>query len=60
MPSLNLRKKTLSIRQARRWLYRLGYWRKKHSKGVYWDGHKRRDVKRRQKEYLDELAECEP
>lgn len=59
LPSLSLRKKTLSLRQARRWLWCLGYRRKRHSKGVYWDGHERKDVRKRRTEYLAELAEIE-
>ncbi|KAJ8462477.1 hypothetical protein ONZ51_g10884 [Trametes cubensis] len=37
-------KRTLSLRQAR----------------VYWDGHERKDVKKRRKEYLEELDRIEP
>ncbi|KAJ7882883.1 hypothetical protein B0H13DRAFT_1890653 [Mycena leptocephala] len=55
LPSLALKKKTISIRQCQRWLWRLGYRRKRHQKGVYWDGHERKDVKRRRKEFLAEL-----
>jgi hypothetical protein len=55
LPSLSLKKKTVSIRHCQRWLWRLGYRCKRHQKGVYWDGHERKDVKRRRKEYLAEL-----
>ncbi|KAJ7794205.1 hypothetical protein B0H14DRAFT_3888832 [Mycena olivaceomarginata] len=55
LPSLALKKKTVSIRHCQRWLWRLGYRRKRHQKGVYWDGHERKDVKRRRKEFLAEL-----
>ncbi|KAL1949585.1 hypothetical protein VTO73DRAFT_8466 [Trametes versicolor] len=60
LPSLSHSKKTLSLRQARRWLWRLGYRRKRHTKGVYWDGHERKDVKKRRKAYLEELEQIEP
>ncbi|KAF8912422.1 hypothetical protein CPB85DRAFT_1375741 [Mucidula mucida] len=53
---LNLQKKTISVKQAWRWLYNLGYRRKKYSKGVYWDGHERKDVKKRRVEYIAELT----
>ncbi|KAJ7128547.1 hypothetical protein C8R44DRAFT_732881 [Mycena epipterygia] len=55
LPSLALKKKTVSIRHCQRWLWRLGYRRKRQQKGVYWDGHERKDVKRRRKEFLAEL-----
>ncbi|KAJ7440629.1 hypothetical protein B0H11DRAFT_2252749 [Mycena galericulata] len=57
LPSLALKKKTVSIRHCQRWLWRLGYRRKRHQRGVYWDGHERKDVKqrRRPREFLAEL-----
>ncbi len=60
LPSLQLSKRQLSLRQARHWLWKLGYRRKRHSKGVYWDGHERKDVKQRRKAYLAELESFEP
>jgi hypothetical protein len=59
LPSLSLKKKTVSVRHCQRWLWKLGYRRKRHHKGVYWDGHERKDVKKRRKEYLAELAAFE-
>ncbi|KAJ7161449.1 hypothetical protein C8R43DRAFT_859411, partial [Mycena crocata] len=59
LPSLNMKKKSFSTRQCRRWLYRLGYCRKKHMKGVYWDGHERKDVKKQRKEYCRLVKELE-
>lgn len=44
---------------ARLWLIRLGYRRKKHSKGIYYDGHERKDVRKRRAEYLKEHADVE-
>jgi hypothetical protein len=60
LPSLALKKTTVSIRTCQRWLWKLGYRRKRHQKGVYWDGHERKDVKQRRKAYLAELTvfEC--
>ncbi|CAK5262529.1 unnamed protein product [Mycena citricolor] len=50
LPSLMESKKTsISTRQACRWLYILGYRRKQHQKGVYWDGHERTDVRKHRK-----------
>jgi hypothetical protein len=59
LPNAGLRKLSISRRQVRRWLRRLGYRRKAHSKGVYWDGHERKDVVKRRKEYLQELKDIE-
>ncbi|RDX46401.1 hypothetical protein OH76DRAFT_1457190 [Lentinus brumalis] len=52
LPSFDLVKKSLSLWQARRWLWRLGY-------RVYWDGHERKDMKKRRKEYLEEMEKIE-
>ncbi|KAJ7648975.1 hypothetical protein DFH06DRAFT_996741 [Mycena polygramma] len=60
LPSLSLKKTTVSVRHCQRWLWKLGYRRKKYTKGVYWDGHEREDVKKRRKEYLAELEASEP
>ncbi|KAF8211778.1 hypothetical protein K438DRAFT_58293 [Mycena galopus ATCC 62051] len=60
LPSLALKKKIITIRQRQRWLWKLGYRRKRHTKGVYWDGHERKDVKQRRKAYLAELEAFEP
>ncbi|CAK5267144.1 unnamed protein product [Mycena citricolor] len=59
LPSHNLRKKSISRRQSRRWLYRLGYRRKQHSKGVYWDGHERKDVKKHRAEFIAQMSDLE-
>ncbi|EIW73824.1 hypothetical protein CONPUDRAFT_68340 [Coniophora puteana RWD-64-598 SS2] len=59
-PSLKLRKTSISKRQARRWLYRLGYRLKSHQKGVYWDGHERKDVRKHRQEFCDLLKSLEP
>ncbi|KDQ61785.1 hypothetical protein JAAARDRAFT_45287 [Jaapia argillacea MUCL 33604] len=59
LPSLKLRKKTVSVRQAQHWLWRLGYHRKWHSKGVYYDGHEQKDVKQWQQVFLTEMNDIE-
>ncbi|KAJ6581297.1 hypothetical protein B0H19DRAFT_1060907 [Mycena capillaripes] len=41
-------------------LKKTSYRRKKHTKGVYWDGHERKDIKMHRKEYIAELADIEP
>jgi hypothetical protein len=40
-------------------MWRLGYRRKRHTKGVYWDGHERKDVVKRRKEFLAEMEAIE-
>jgi hypothetical protein len=60
LPSLSLKKTTVSVRHCQRWLWKLGYRRKRHHIGVYWDGHERKDVKRRRKAFLAELEAMEP
>ncbi|KAJ7182123.1 hypothetical protein C8R46DRAFT_985245 [Mycena filopes] len=60
LPSLSLKKTTVSVRHCQRWLWKLGYRRMRHHKGVYWDGHERKDVRKRRKEYLAELEAAEP
>jgi ribosomal protein L25 (general stress protein Ctc) len=60
LPSLSFKKKTVFVRHCQRWLWKLGYRRKTHHKGVYGDGHERKDVKKRRKEYLAELEAIEP
>ncbi|KAJ7123021.1 hypothetical protein C8R44DRAFT_735628 [Mycena epipterygia] len=59
LPSLSLKKTTVSIRHCQRWLWKLGYRRKRHHVGVYWDGHERKDVKKHRKAYLAELEAFE-
>ncbi|KAJ7466086.1 hypothetical protein FB451DRAFT_1138157 [Mycena latifolia] len=59
LPSLSLKKKTVSVRHCQRWLWKLGYCCRHHQKGVYWDGHEWKDVKKRCKEYLAELEAFE-
>jgi hypothetical protein len=59
LPLLALKKTTVSIRTCQRWLWKLGYCRKRHQKGVYWDGHEQKDVKQRCKAYLAELTAFE-
>jgi hypothetical protein len=58
-PSLRVGKSMISLRTARRWLQRLGYRQKKHTKGVYWDGHERKDVRRRRAAYLKEMEDID-
>jgi hypothetical protein len=60
LPSLSLKKTVVSVRHCQRWLWKLGYRRKRHHKGVYWDGHERKDIKKHRKEYLAELEVAEP
>ena len=52
-------KKSISLRQSRRWLYRLGYRQMRHKKGVYWDGHERKDVVKRRMEFLAQMQAIE-
>ena len=59
LPSLNLPKKQIGQQQASRWLHQLGYCRKRHSKGIYWDGHEREDVKKAWVMFLDLLKEID-
>ncbi|KAJ7690180.1 hypothetical protein B0H17DRAFT_1201760 [Mycena rosella] len=59
LPSLSKKKTTISIRHCQRWLWGLGYRRKRHHIGVYWDGHERKDIKKRRKAYLAELQAFE-
>ncbi|EIM80914.1 uncharacterized protein STEHIDRAFT_67794 [Stereum hirsutum FP-91666 SS1] len=59
LPSLNLKKKSISLSTARSWLICLGYRRKKHSKGIYYDGHERKDVRKRRMVYLKEHVDVE-
>ncbi|KAJ7805896.1 hypothetical protein B0H13DRAFT_2387426 [Mycena leptocephala] len=60
LPALSFQKKTISVRQCQRWLWKLGYRRKTHQKGVYLDGHEQKDVKKRRKEYLAKLDAADP
>jgi hypothetical protein len=60
LPSLSLKKTSISIRQYQRWLWKLGHRCKQHTKVVYWDGRERKDVKKRHKEYLAELEALDP
>jgi len=60
LPSLaNEAKKSISNRTAQQWLYLLGYCQKRHTQGIYWDGHERKDVKAQRTEYLAEMAQLE-
>jgi hypothetical protein len=59
LPSLSGKKKTITVHTCQRWLWKLGYRRKHHTKGVYWDDHERKDVKKRRKAYLAELKAME-
>ena len=62
LPSLNITmKKPLCVRTARRWLVKLGWTLKTLRKGVYMDGHERKDViEYRETCYLPMLAKDEP
>jgi hypothetical protein len=62
LPSLGyqLRGTGLSLRTARRWLYKLGWRRTELKKGVYMDGHERPDVvEYRNKVFLPLMASLE-
>ncbi|KAJ7150019.1 hypothetical protein C8R43DRAFT_1088096 [Mycena crocata] len=50
LPSIALKKTRVSISHCQCWLWKLGYRRKRHHKGVYWDGHECKDVKKRRKD----------
>ena len=47
--------RTISFRTAVRWLHHLGFKPMSHKKGIYIDGHKREDVVKYRKEYLNVL-----
>lgn len=51
---------TISVRTARSWLRKLGYFRTQAKKGVYIDGHDRPDVITARNEFLDCVKELEP
>ncbi|KAI0029008.1 hypothetical protein K488DRAFT_57317 [Vararia minispora EC-137] len=56
LPSLQgIHKARVGETWARSTLLSMGYRRKKHSKGVYFDGHERADVKKRRVEFLNEI-----
>ncbi|KIM29215.1 hypothetical protein M408DRAFT_35243, partial [Serendipita vermifera MAFF 305830] len=57
LPTHGFRKTTISVRHVQRWLPRLGYQRRAHMKGIYWDGHERSDVQKRRKAYINELED---
>ena len=59
LPSLNLKKMHISHRSAWQWLWRLGYHCKKHTKGVYWDGHEWKDVWKQHKAFLAKVEELD-
>lgn len=60
LPTLHRSKKSISLRTAIRWMWRLGYKRRRHKKGVYWDGHERKDVVKTRKTFLARLKELQP
>ncbi|TFY52341.1 hypothetical protein EVG20_g10592 [Dentipellis fragilis] len=59
LPSLNTIKVRVSIEWARRCLHTFGYRHKKHSKGIYYDGHERKSTQKRRTAYLAEMKEAE-
>ena len=54
-PTLEFKKCLISLRQSQQWLKMLGFHRKRHTKGVYWDGHERKDVQVHRQWFLDQL-----
>ena len=38
----------------------MGYRRKRHAKGIYYDGHERKDVVMRREEYIQEMRNTAP
>lgn len=40
-------------------MHKLGYRRKRHRKGVYWDGHERKDVIKHRSLHLEKMAELD-
>ncbi|EJD34753.1 hypothetical protein AURDEDRAFT_75916, partial [Auricularia subglabra TFB-10046 SS5] len=61
LPALGVkRKKSVSVRTAVRWMWKLGYKRRRHRKGVYWDGHERKDVVKARVAYLARMKTLAP
>ncbi|OAV98669.1 hypothetical protein PTTG_10164, partial [Puccinia triticina 1-1 BBBD Race 1] len=54
LPKFNL--KTISESTSIRWIYKIGFRPQKHTKSLYYDGHKRADVVKSQKKYLDDVS----
>ncbi|CAG8652896.1 7579_t:CDS:2, partial [Scutellospora calospora] len=52
-------RKSISLRTAKRWLNVLGCQFKKYRKGMYFDGHERRDVVEYQSKFLEEIKNLE-
>lgn len=46
-------------KRHRRWLHRLGFNHKNHLKGVYFDGHERKDVVRSRQEFVHTLLDLD-
>ncbi|KIJ24318.1 hypothetical protein M422DRAFT_56449 [Sphaerobolus stellatus SS14] len=58
LPSLSdISKKSISLCTARKWMWALGFRQKRHSKGVYYDGHERKDVKEHRHKFLEVMNE---
>ncbi|KIJ40068.1 hypothetical protein M422DRAFT_257136 [Sphaerobolus stellatus SS14] len=58
LPSFGISKE-VTLRTAERWLNKLGYKPRKHRKGVYMDGHERKDVVEYRNKFLERMAELE-
>ncbi|CAG8737796.1 3445_t:CDS:2, partial [Gigaspora rosea] len=57
LPQLNVESSSISIRTARRWMQKLGFYYKRHQQGVYVDGHERPDVVAYRHIFLQKVAE---
>jgi hypothetical protein len=51
LPSLSIERR-ISEPTARRWLHKLGYSKRPHQKGLYFDGHERPDVVKNRNKFL--------
>ncbi|CAG8517448.1 13040_t:CDS:2, partial [Cetraspora pellucida] len=57
LPQLNVESSSISIRTARRWMQKLGFYYKRHQQGVYVDGHERPDVVAYRHIFFQKVAE---
>lgn len=55
LPPLPHNQKKISESTAKRWMLKSGFRLRAYKKGVYMDGHERKDVKAYRKVYLDAL-----
>ena len=60
LPSLNTNKQNVSLTWARQCLVFMGYRNKRHVKGIYYDGHERKDVVKWREAYIKEMRDTAP